>query len=77
MGHLAIFYAQIEVRSRGAAVAKGVTEGWLALEVIASDGAHTTASGRYRCVVEGCGREVLVVRKSPEASQRTKPLEGS
>jgi hypothetical protein len=53
MGHLANFYAQIEVRSRGAAVAKGVTEGWLALEGIASDGAHTTASGRYLSGYQG------------------------
>jgi DNA-binding CsgD family transcriptional regulator len=77
--HLANIYERIGVRSRGEAVAKGVSEGWLVLddivsedivsedivsEDIVSDGSHTATDGSYRCVVEGCGREVLVVRDS-------------
>ena len=81
--HLANIYERIGVRSRGEAVAKGVSEGWLVLddivsedivaEEIASDGAHTAAGGRYRCVVQGCGREVLVVRDSRDAAHRGAP----
>jgi Bacterial regulatory proteins, luxR family len=67
--HLANIYERIGVRSRGEAVAKGVREGWLVFddivsEDIVSDGSHTATDGSYRCVVEGCGREVLVVRDS-------------
>ena len=59
-------------------MSKGVIEGWLALEDIASediapDGAHTAAGGRYRCVMEGCGREVLVVEESREAAYGDPP----
>jgi DNA-binding CsgD family transcriptional regulator len=76
--HLANIYAEIGVRSRGEAVAKGVTEGWLVLEDIApgngaSNGAHTAAEGRYRCVVDGCGREVVVVRDSRDTAHPGPP----
>jgi DNA-binding CsgD family transcriptional regulator len=81
--HLANIYERIGVRSRGEAVAKGVSEGWLVLDdivsediasaEIASDREHPTAGGKYRCVVEGCGREVLVVRDSWDAAHRGAP----
>ena len=76
--HLANIYAELGVRSRSAAVSKGVTEGWLALEDIASEdiapnGAHTAAGGRYRCVMEGCGREVLVVEESRDVVYEDPP----
>ena len=72
--HLANIYAQIGVRSRGEAVAKGVAEGWLALEDIAHDGAPSVAAGgRYRCVAEGCSREVLVVRDSRDSALEDPP----
>jgi Bacterial regulatory proteins, luxR family len=68
--HLANIYPRIGVSSRGEAVARGVTEGWLALGDIASmglaeedgasDGAPGAAGGRYRCALEGSAREVVV-----------------
>ena len=59
-------------------MSKGVREGWLALEDIASEdiapnGAHTAAGGRYRCVMEGCGREVLVVEESRDVVYEDPP----
>ena len=48
-------------------MAEQSAEDWLALEDVAPDG--TQGGGRrYRCVAEGCGREVLVVRDSRDAS---------
>jgi hypothetical protein len=67
--HLANVYARIGVHSRSKAVAKGLAEGWIILEEIASAGAPATAGGkRYRCVVEGCGCEVIVLRHSRDAA---------
>jgi len=81
--HLANIYERIGVRSRGEAVAKGVREGWLLLEdivsedilseEIASDGSYTATDGRYRCVVEGCGREIVVVRTSRDETHWEAP----
>jgi DNA-binding CsgD family transcriptional regulator len=81
--HLANIYERIGVRSRGEAVAKGVREGWLLLddivsedilsEEIASEGSYTATDGRYRCVVEGCGREIVVVRTSRDETHWEAP----
>jgi DNA-binding CsgD family transcriptional regulator len=72
--HLANVYARIGVHSRSKAVAKGLAEGWIILEEIASAGAPATAGGkRYRCVVEGCGCEVIVLRHSRDASSWSPP----
>jgi len=81
--HLANIYPRIGVGSRGEAVAKGVAEGWLALEEIASeatapedgasDGARSAAGGRYRCVVDGCAREVVEVAASREEGYLAPP----
>ena len=81
--HLANIYTKIGVSSRGEAVAKGVAEGWLALEDIvsedivsedfASDEPQGEEGERYRCVVDGCAREVVVVRASREEDYRAPP----
>ena len=81
--HLAIIYPKIGVNSRSEAVARGVAEGWLALEDIASegagsvhealDGARSAAGGRYRCTVDGCAREVVVVGASREEGYLAPP----
>jgi DNA-binding CsgD family transcriptional regulator len=76
--HLANIYSKIGISSRGEAVAKGVAEGWLALEdIISEDFASDEPQGqegqRYRCVVDGCAREVVVVRASREEDYRAPP----
>jgi ATP/maltotriose-dependent transcriptional regulator MalT len=81
--HLAVIYPKIRVNSRSEAVARGVAEGWLALEDIAfettapengaSDGARSTAGGRYRCAVDGCAREVVEVAASREEGYLAPP----
>lgn len=71
--HLSNIYEKLGVGSRSEAVAKGVAEGWLDLEDIAPDGIQNAGGAKYRCVAEGCGREVLVVRESRDASHRGAP----
>ena len=74
--HLANVYARTGVHSRSKAVAKGLAEGRIILEDIASAGAPATAGGkRYRCVVEGCGCEVIVMRP-PGAPVLPRPHDG-
>ncbi len=63
--HLANAYHKMGVHSRQEAVSKGVDEGWIAYEDIMSDGAPMVVdAARYRCAVEGCGCEIVVVRAS-------------
>ena len=69
--HLSNIYSKLGVSSRSEAVAKSVAEGWLALEdIISEDFASDELQGeegqRCRCVVDGCAREVVVVRASRE-----------
>jgi ATP/maltotriose-dependent transcriptional regulator MalT len=81
--HLAVIYPKIGVNSRGEAVARGVTEGWLALGDIASEttvpedgasnGAPSAAGRRYRCAVDGCAREVIEVEASREEGYLAPP----
>ena len=59
-------------------MAKGVTEGWLSLEdivseEIATDEPQGEEGERYRCVVDGCAREVVVVRASREEDYLAAP----
>jgi DNA-binding CsgD family transcriptional regulator len=85
--HLAVIYPKLGVNRRGEAVARGVAEGWLALGDIASmglgeedgasdgasDGALAAAGRRYRCALEGCAREVVVVVPSREEGYLAPP----
>ncbi len=68
--HLANAYLKMKVRSRTEATRKALTEGWISAADIydvyedadAVVGAPVRQATRYRCVADGCGCEIIVVR---------------
>jgi hypothetical protein len=69
---------RLPISRRELEVLKGMAESWLALEEImseeiASEEPQGAEGERYRCVVDGCAREVVVVRASREEDHRAPP----
>jgi DNA-binding CsgD family transcriptional regulator len=79
--HLANVYLKLKVRSRYEAVQQVLGEGLLTVrEILASHGRARQGEGalvqeapRYRCVAQGCGCEVIVVR-APKAPVKRLPI---
>jgi DNA-binding CsgD family transcriptional regulator len=67
--HLANVYSKLGVSSRIEAFWMALAEGWITAEDIVERRPKWEAEAtRYRCVAEGCGREVVVVRASRSGS---------
>jgi DNA-binding CsgD family transcriptional regulator len=73
--HLAHAYQKMGVHSRQEAVARGVSEGWIAYEDLMPGGKPSVEDrARYRCAVEGCGCEIVVVQASRDGDLWRPPV---
>jgi DNA-binding CsgD family transcriptional regulator len=73
--HLVHTYQKMGVRSRQEAVAKGVSEGLIAYEDLVSSWKPPVGdAARYRCAVEGCGCEIVVLRASRDEDSWRPPV---
>ncbi len=65
--HLANAYLKMKVHSRTQAISKALVEGWITAPNLREEAdsvreAPVRQATRYRCVADGCGCEIIVVR---------------
>jgi DNA-binding CsgD family transcriptional regulator len=73
--HLANAYLKMKVHSRMQATAKALVEGWITAPDLREEAdsvreAPVRQATRYRCVADGCGCEIIVVRAPKTPSSR-------